>query len=135
MQIKLGDVKLGGKKKENGKIFALYRISITFLEDNISLLNFKNVYQTYVTTQYLSEINRRKKLLFKEIREFFNQQNDQEGLLNYSSNNNNKNLKLNLAIANYEDENNKNDLNMFLQNHSFIKNLEKKNKKKMEIVH
>ena len=118
------------EKKENGKIFALYRISITFLEDNISLLNFKNVYQTYVTTQYLSEINRRKKLLFKEIREFFNQQNDQEGLLNYSSNNNNKNLKLNLAIANYEDENNKNDLNMFLQNHSFIKNLEKKEQEK-----
>ena len=56
------------EKKENNKIFCIYRISITYLEENLSLLIFKNVYHTHVTTQYLSDINIRNKQLFNEIR-------------------------------------------------------------------
>ena len=51
------------EKRENNTIYCIYRISITYLEENLSLLIFKNVYQTHVTTQYLSDINSRKKLL------------------------------------------------------------------------
>jgi hypothetical protein len=117
------------EKKENNKMYAIYRISITYLEDNISLLIFKNVYQTHVTTQYLSEINRRKKMLFKEIREYFNKKISQDGIFNYFSNNK-ENLKLNIALGNYENENNKNELNMFIHNHSLFKNIEKKEQEK-----
>lgn len=117
------------EKKENNKMYAIYRISITYLEDNISLLIFKNVYQTHVTTQYLSEINRRKKMLFKEIREYFNKKISHDAIFNYFSNNK-ENLKLNIALGNYENENNKNELNMFIHNHSLFKNIEKKEQEK-----
>ena len=119
------------EKKENNKIFCIYRITITYLEENISLLIFKNVYQTHVTTQYLSEINKRKKLLFNEIRELFNNEYNKNTLENYLSNKN-KGLKLQIGLKNYEekDEEVKNELNMLANNHSIIKNIEIKDQEK-----
>lgn len=119
------------EKKENNKIYCTYRISITYLEENISLLIFKNVFQTHVTTQYLSDINKRKKLLFNEIRKQFNKGNIQNILGNYLYNKN-KGLKMQVGLKNYEekDEEIKNDLNMFVNNHSIIKNLELKDQEK-----
>ena len=114
------------EKKENGKIYCIYRISITYLEENFSLLIFKNVFQTHVTTQYLSEININKKRLFKEITEYFNKKNKITKIAQFVPSNIN-NIKFNLAIKNYNDKENdedKNDINMFSQN-SFIK-IEKK---------
>ena len=113
------------EKKENNKSYCIYRISITYLEENISLLIFKNVYQTHVTTQYLSDINKRKKLLFNEIREHFNNEYTQNKLGNYLSNKN-KGLKMQVGLKNYEekDEEIKNDLNMLANNHSIIKNID-----------
>ena len=119
------------EKKENNKIVCIYRISITFLEDNLSLLIFKNAYQTHVTSQYLSDINNRKKKLFNEVREFFNKKNSQLEIENKFLKKNNG-LKLLIAIKDYEDkkDENKNDLNMFIHNNSFIKNLDLKDQEK-----
>ena len=123
------------EKKENEKTYCIYRISIIYLEENLSLLIFKNRFQTHVTTQYLSEINSGKKRLFKEIIEYFNKKNGLSKIGKYISTNTN-NIKFNLAIKNYNDkendEDNKNDLNMFTHNSSFLKNLEKKDKAKEE---
>ena len=119
------------EKKENNKIVCIYRISITFLEDNLSLLIFKNAYQTHVTSQYLSDINNRKKKLFNEVREFFNKKNSHLEIENKFLKKNNG-LKLLIAIKDYEDkkDENKNDLNMFIHNNSFIKNLDLKDQEK-----
>ena len=119
------------EKKENNKIVCIYRISIIFLEDNLSLLIFKNVYQTHVTSQYLSDINNRKKKLFNEVREYFNNKNTQKEIENQLLKKNNE-LKLLIGIKNYEDKNdeNKNDLNMLIHNNSFIKNLDLKDQDK-----
>ena len=119
------------EKRENNKIYCIYRISITYLEENLSLVIFKNVYQTHVTTQYLSEINSRKKQLFNEIIDHFNKKNRNAYMNNFSIRNN---LKLIIAIKDNEDkeEENKNDLNMFIHNNSFIGHLDLKNKEKEE---
>ena len=119
------------EKRENNKIYCIYRISITYLEENLSLVIFKNVYQTHVTTQYLSEINSRKKQLFNEIIDHFNKKNKNSYVNNFSIK---KNLKLIIAIKDNEDkeEENKNDLNMIIHNNSFIGHLDLKNKEKEE---
>ena len=120
------------EKKENNKTFCMYRISITFLEDNISLLIYKNMYTTHVTTQYLSDINCRKKLLFNEIREYFNKRNSNTKLINcLSCENNNLGLNLQVGIKNYKYKDNQNELNMFIHNNnSFLKNLNLKEEEK-----
>ena len=128
---KLRGCQIRWEKKENNKKYCIYRISITYLEDNLSLLIFKNIYQTHVTTQYLSDINFRKKKLFNEIREYFNNRNVQKEIENRFLKKYNG-LKLEIAIKNYEDKNdeNKNDLNMFIHNNSFIKNIDAKDQEK-----
>ncbi len=112
------------EKKENNKLFCIYRISISYLEDNICLLIFKNVFQTHVTTQYLSDINIRKKLFFNEIRNYFNKKHAQFGYQYFEP----KMTDLNLMIAikgNEEDNEDNNDLNLFLNNNkSTYKNVE-----------
>jgi hypothetical protein len=112
------------EKKENNKLFCIYRISISYLEENICLLIFKNVFQTHVTTQYLSDINTRKKLFFNEIRNYFNKKHAQFGYQYFEP----KMTDLNLMIAikgNKEDNEDNNDLNLFLNNNkSTYKNVE-----------
>ena len=112
------------EKKENNKLFCIYRISISYLEENICLLIFKNVFQTHVTTQYLSDINARKKLFFNEIRNYFNKKHAQFGYQYFEP----KMTDLNLMIAikgNEEDNEDNNDLNLFLNNNkSTYKNVE-----------
>ena len=72
------------QKRENNKTFCIYRISIIYLEENISLLIFKNVFTTHVIPQYLSDINFRKTGLFKELREFFDKKNKKSGMFGKS---------------------------------------------------
>ena len=112
------------EKKENNKLFCIYRISISYLEENICLLIFKNVFQTHVTTQYLYDINSRKKLFFNDIRNYFNKKHAQFGYQYFEP----KMTDLNLMIAikgNKEDNEDNNDLNLFLNNNkSTYKNVE-----------
>lgn len=114
------------QKREDNKTFCIYRISIIYLEENISLLIFKNSFTTHVTPQYLSDINYRKTGLFKELREFFGKKNGKSGMfVNHLSQNNNL-MKMEIAIKNIQDkeDENRNDLYMFIHNNSIIKNLD-----------
>jgi len=114
------------QKRENNKTFCIYRISIIYLEENISLLIFKNSFTTHVTPQYLSDINFRKTGLFKELREFFNEKNKKAGLFGNHISPNANLLKMEIAIKNIQDkeDENRNDLYMFIHNNSIMKNLD-----------
>ena len=103
------------EKRENNKIFCIFRISISYLEENISLLIFKNAFQEHVTTKYLSDVNIRKKAFFNELRNYFNKKNIKFGYQSYEP----KNLDIKLIIAikaDIEDDEDKNDLNLFINN-------------------
>ena len=114
------------QKRENNKTFCIYRISIIYLEENISLLIFKNSFTTHVTPQYLSEINYRKTEFFKELREFFDKKNKKSGLFGNHISPNKNLMKMEIAIKNFQDkeDENKNDLYMFIHNNSIMKNLD-----------
>ena len=114
------------EKKENNKTFCIYRISIIYLEENISLLIFKNVFTTHVTPQYLSDINYRKTGLFKELREFFNKKNVKSGMIGSHFAQNKNLMKMEIAIKDFQDkeDENKNDLYIFIHNNEVMKNLD-----------
>jgi hypothetical protein len=114
------------QKRENNKTFCIYRISIIYLEENISLLIFKNSFTTHVTPQYLSEINYRKTEFFKELREFFDKKNKKSGLFGNHISPNKNLMKMEIGIKNFQDkeDENKNDLYMFIHNNSIMKNLD-----------
>ena len=114
------------QKRENNKTFCIYRISIIYLEENISLLIFKNSFTTHVTPQYLSDINYRKTGLFKELREFFNKKNKKSGMFGNHIPLNKSLMKMEIALKNFQDkeDENRNDLYMFIHNNSLIKNLD-----------
>ena len=118
------------EKRENNKLFCIYRISISYLEENICLLIFKNVFQTHVTTQYLSDINARKKLFFNELRNYFNRKHGQFGYQNFEPRITDLNLMMAIK-ANKEDNEENNDLNLFINNNnkSIIENNEQKEEK------
>ena len=52
------------EKKVNNKPYCLSIISIIYLEENITLIIFKNIYQTHITSQMLYEVNQKKKNFF-----------------------------------------------------------------------
>ena len=113
-------------KKKNNKTFCIFRISIIYLEENISLLIFKNVFTTHVTPQYLSDINYRKTGLFKELREFFNKKNVKSGMIGSHFAQNKNLMKMEIAIKDFQDkeDENKNDLYIFIHNNEVMKNLD-----------
>ena len=114
------------EKKKNNKTFCIFRISIIYLEENISLLIFKNVFTTHVTPQYLSDINYRKTGLFKELREFFNKKNVKSGMIGSHFAQNKNLMKMEIAIKDFQDkeDENKNDLYIFIHNNEVMKNLD-----------
>ena len=110
------------EKKENNKSFCIYRISITYLEENICLLTFKSVFQTHVKTLYLSDINIRKKTFFNEIRNYFNKKHGRFGYQNFEPKNQELNLMMAIKVNKENDEeDNNNDLNLFLNNNNIVK--------------
>ena len=111
------------EKRENNKIFCIYRISISYLEENISLLIFKNVFQTHVTTQYLSDINTRKKSFFNGIRNYFNKKHAKFGYQNIEQKISDLNLMIAIKASKDDNEEENNDLNLFINNNvNMIKN-------------
>ena len=63
------------EQKIDDKLYCIIRISIIYLEENMSLIFFKNIYKTYVPTQFLYEINERKKRFFQDTFDYFNKKN------------------------------------------------------------
>lgn len=114
------------EKKENNKTFCIYRISIIYLEENISLLIFKNVFSKHVTPQYLSDINYRKTEFFKELREFFDKKNVKSGMIGNHFAQNKNLMKMEIAIKDFQDkeDENQNDLYIFIHNNGVMKNLD-----------
>ena len=117
------------EKKVNNKNYCIYRLSIIYLEENLSLMIFRNIWLQHVPSQMISEVDNRKKMLFDEIKNYFIKKN---GLSQYDDNfyKNVKDMKLNIGIKNYQKED-KNiiDLDMFIHNEG-LKHLDSKNKKK-----
>ena len=115
--------KMRWEKKENNKQFCIYRISICYLEENISLLIFKNVFQTHVTTQYLSDINIRKKSFLNELRNYFNKKHAKFGYQNIEPKISDLHLMIAIKAIKDDNEEDNNDLNLFINNNvNMIKN-------------
>jgi hypothetical protein len=109
------------EKKVNNKPYCLTIISIIYLDENITLIIFKNIYQTHITSQMLYEVNKTKKIFFDNIKEYFLEKN-KELMGNYISNNI-KGLDIKIGIKNCrtKEDNEQFDLNMLILNNSFIK--------------
>ena len=109
------------EKKVNNKPYCLTIISIIYLDENITLIIFKNIYQTHITSQMLYEVNKTKKIFFDNIKEYFLEKN-KELMGNYISNII-KGLDIKIGIKNCrtKEDNEQFDLNMLILNNSFIK--------------
>jgi len=73
---KKGSCEIRWEQKIDGKPYCSFKICIVYLEENMSLIFFKNIYQTYVPTQFLYDINERKKKFFQETFDYFNKKNN-----------------------------------------------------------
>ena len=117
-----------GEKKVNNKIYCIYIISIIYLEENLSLLVFRNTWETHVPSQFISDANIFKKIFFDDIKNYFIKRNGLiqiEGLSNIDK----KDLSLKIGVKKYQQkENNQINLDMIMHHEEFIKNFDAKNK-------
>ena len=120
------------EKTINNKPYCISAISIIYLEENISLIIFKNIYQTHITAQMLYEVNLRKKQFFDNLIDYFLKKNNNLSIKHLSPKNNIKEMILKIGIKNYINKEiiEQNDLNMFINNNSPIKNNDKNNNEK-----
>ena len=72
---KKGSCEIRWEQKIDGTLYCIFRISIIYLEENMSLIFFKNIYQSYVPAQFLYDINERKKRFFQDTFDYFNKKN------------------------------------------------------------
>ena len=116
------------EKKVNNKIYCIYIISIIYLEENLSLLVFRNTWETHVPSQFISDANIFKKIFFDDIKNYFIKRNGLiqiEGLSNIDK----KDLSLKIGVKKYQQkENNQINLDMIMHHEEFIKNFDAKNK-------
>ena len=120
---KKGSCEMRWEQKIEGKLFCIFRISIIYLEENMSLILLKNIYQSYVTAQFLYDINERKKRFFQDTFNYFNKKNRIED--NYCTPTDGE-IKLKIGIKNNEKKSKESqkDLNVFIQNDNMMKNLD-----------
>ena len=111
------------EKRENNQLQCIYRISIFYLEENICLLIFQNVHQVHVKTQYLSDINARKKLFYNELRNYFNKKYPKIGYQKFEPKISDLNLMIAVKASKNDNEDN-NDLNLFININNNFKNNE-----------
>lgn len=116
------------EKKVNNKIYCIYRMSIIYLEENLSLLVFRNIWETHVPSQFISEINILKKTFFDDVKNYFIKKNcliDNEDLFSKDV----KDLNLKIGVKNYQKkDNNQIHLDMIMNHEEFTKNYDTKNK-------
>jgi len=120
---KKGSCEMRWEQKIEGKLFCIFRISIIYLEENMSLIIFKNIYKSYAPTQFLYDINEKKKKFFKEIFDYFNKKSNYIG--DYFSQTDGE-IKLKIGIKNNEKKSKESqkDLNVFIQNDNMMNNLD-----------
>ena len=122
---------LNWDKKINNKNYCTYKIYIIYLEENISLLVFWNVWQQHVPRQLLYEVEIKKKALFDNVRNYFIQKSGKTILKNFFSYDT-KQISLNLGIKDYKKDEETIYFNDIIHDNSYIKSLETKNKNKAQ---
>ena len=111
------------EKKVNNKNYCSYRLSFIYLEDNISLIIFRNKWLQHVSRLIISKLNNRKKILFEEIKNYFIKKNGFHRIFSKNV----KDLKQIIGIKNYQKkEQNQIDLDMIIRNDT-LKILDTKN--------
>ena len=118
---KKGSCEIIWEQKLDGKLFCIVRISIIYLEENMSLIILKHIYQSYVTAQVLYDINERKKRFFQDTFDYFNKKN--KIVDNYCTPKDSE-MKLRIGIKNNEKKTSQKDLNVFIQNDNMMNNLD-----------
>ena len=105
------------------KPYCSFIICVIYLEENMSLKFFKNIYQTYVPTQFLYDTNERKNKFFQETFDYFNKKNKYTN--NYFFTPKDSEMKLRIGIKNNEkkDKDSQRDLSVFIQNDNIMNNL------------
>ena len=118
---KKGSCEMRWEQKIEGKLFCIFRISIIYLEENMSLIFFKNIYQSYVPAQFLYDINERKKRFFQDTFDYFNKKN--KIVDNYCTPKASE-MELRIGIKNNEKKTSQKDLNIFMHNDNMMNNLD-----------
>ena len=118
---KKGSCEIRWEQKIDGKLFCIFRISIIYLEENMSLVLLKNIYQSYVPAQFLYDINERKKRFFQDTFDYFNKK--QRIVDNYCTQKESE-MKLKIGIKNNEKRTSQKDLSAFINNDNMINNLD-----------
>ena len=118
---KKGSCEIRWEQKIDGKLFCIFRISIIYLEENMSLVLLKNIYQSYVPAHFLYDINERKKRFFQDTFDYFNKK--QRIVDNYCTQKESE-MKLKIGIKNNEKRTSQKDLSAFINNDNMINNLD-----------
>jgi hypothetical protein len=119
---KKGSCEIRWDQKIDGKLYCIFRISIIYLEENMSLIHLKNIYQSYVPAQFLYDINERKKRFFQDTFDYFNKKNRIVDNNYFSSKD--SEMKLRIGIKNNEKKTSQKDLSVFIHNDQIINNLD-----------
>jgi hypothetical protein len=111
------------------KLYCIYRLSLIYLEDNISLMIFRKVWQTHIPSDLLNEAENRTKKLFEDVRNYFVKKSglyEYENLFYKIS----KKLKLKIGIKNVSyDDYFKFDLDNHIHYNASLKNGKQKDDK------
>jgi hypothetical protein len=111
------------------KLYCIYRLSIIYLENNISLMIFRKVWQTHIPSDLLNEAENRTKKLFEDVRNYFVKKSglyEYENLFYKIS----KKLKLKIGIKNVSyDDYFKFDLDNHIHYNASLKNGKQKDDK------
>ena len=118
---KKGSCEIRWEQKIDGKLFCIFRISIIYLEENMSLVLLKNIYQSYVPAQFLYDINERKKRFFQDTFDYFNKK---KRIVDNYCTQKESDMKLKIGIKNNEKRTSQKDLSAFINNDNMINNLD-----------
>ena len=118
---KKGSCEIRWEQKIEGKLYCIIRISIIYLEENMSLIFFKNIYKSYAPSQFLYEINERKKKFFKDTFDYFNKKNK---IVDNFFTPKESEMKLRIGIKNNEKKTSQKDLSVFINNGNMMNNLD-----------
>ena len=115
-----GSCEIRWEIKKDRKHFCISRVSIIYLEENMSLIFFRSIYQTYVPAKFLYDINKSIKNCLQDSFDYFNKKNKKLDNYNISKD---SEMKLKIGIKNIGKDN-KMDLNVFIQNDNMMNNLD-----------
>ena len=93
------------EKKVNNKNYCIYRLTIIYLDDNLSIIALRNIWMHHVPSQLISEVNNCKIILFEEMKNFFIKKNGLSRIETIFCQNI-KDIKLIIEVKNYQKKEN-----------------------------